>query len=224
MLTKKCVTCGEEKSLADGFHAHKDHSDGLASNCKECAIVRSNKWYRDNLDKTKAQRKEYREANAEKIREQKRRYYQKNKETVKAKANAYFKENHEERLEKKREYHHKNKERVNEQRRQWNRDNPERRREQRWEYKVQKKSQLGDLPKGYLDQLWEDQEGLCYYCQSDLKVTGKHVEHMIPLSRRGLHDLSNLCLSCPDCNLSKGTKTAAEFVIQLAKINRVAYN
>jgi len=210
MLTKLCVKCHEEKSRAD-FHKHSGNNDGLAYSCKECAKAKTKKWYQDNLDKTKLQRKQYRDANPELIREQKRQYYLRNKEAIKAKSLKYFQENHEARLEKKREYHHKNKERVNAKKRQWNRDNPERRREQRWKYKAQKKNQLGFIPEKFEDLLWEEQEGLCFYCQADLKLTGYHLDHMTPLSRRGLHDISNLCLACPDCNLSKGTKTVAEF-------------
>lgn len=58
----------------------------------------------------------------------------------------------------------------------------------------------------------------CYYC-SDPLDEGYHVEHKIPLSRpemkpdrfEGLHDFRNVRLSCPDCNLRKGTKTSEEF-------------
>ncbi len=207
---KICDTCKITKDLND-FHIHPRGVGGKSGTCKECAKSRSNKWYHDNLDRTKAQRKEYREANKGVVKAQKRRYYLKNKEIIKVKSNAYFKENHEDRLEKKRIYHHKNKERVNAKRRQWNRDNPERHNEQSRVYKAQKRNQLGSVPSDYLENLWIAQEGMCYYCQGDLGVLGKHVEHMVPLSRGGLHDISNLCLACPDCNLSKGIKTAEEF-------------
>ncbi len=35
---------------------------------------------------------------------------------------------------------------------------------------------------------------------------------MVPLSRGGTNGRENLCLSCPDCNLRKGTKTVNEFL------------
>ena len=67
------------------------------------------------------------------------------------------------------------------------------------------------LPKHYERGLYEAQHGLCYYCGASLKDAGQHLEHMTPLSRGGAHALENLVLSCQDCNLRKGTKTAKEF-------------
>ena len=49
----------------------------------------------------------------------------------------------------------------------------------------------------------------CAYC----KKTGVplEVEHIIPVVRRGSDRVSNLTMSCHDCNQKKGSKTAAEF-------------
>jgi len=52
----------------------------------------------------------------------------------------------------------------------------------------------------------------CYYCGRDLNLSGFHEEHRVPLSRGGTNDSHNLCLSCPSCNLRKGTKTEEEFL------------
>ena len=48
----------------------------------------------------------------------------------------------------------------------------------------------------------------CEYCQTAQRVMGQamHVEHITP---DGRDDLENLCLSCPNCNLSKGRATSA---------------
>jgi HNH endonuclease len=50
--------------------------------------------------------------------------------------------------------------------------------------------------------------GFCEYCQTAFRLTGQpmHVEHIIPDND---DSLSNLCLSCPTCNLSKGKATQA---------------
>jgi hypothetical protein len=58
--------------------------------------------------------------------------------------------------------------------------------------------------------LYATQGGRCYYCSVEIK-SGYHIEHMIPLSRGGRNDVSNICLACAPCNLSKHTKTAEEF-------------
>jgi hypothetical protein len=50
--------------------------------------------------------------------------------------------------------------------------------------------------------------GCCEYCQTCQKLTGQamHVEHIDP---GGGDAPDNLCLSCPNCNLSKSAATQA---------------
>ena len=54
----------------------------------------------------------------------------------------------------------------------------------------------------------ERADGCCEYCQTCQNVTGQamHVEHINP---EGGDHPDNLCLSCPNCNLSKFTATSA---------------
>jgi 5-methylcytosine-specific restriction endonuclease McrA len=49
----------------------------------------------------------------------------------------------------------------------------------------------------------------CAYCGSNEKLT---VDHVVPLSRGGTSDLSNLVPCCFSCNSSKGNKTANEWI------------
>lgn len=59
--------------------------------------------------------------------------------------------------------------------------------------------------------LYKDQDGRCLYCGCSI-AAGYHVDHMIPIARGGSNDPENLALACPGCNLSKGARTAAEFI------------
>jgi len=49
----------------------------------------------------------------------------------------------------------------------------------------------------------------CEYCQTSQDISGAqmHIEHIIPLSRGGTADESNLCLACAWCNSYKWTHT-----------------
>jgi 5-methylcytosine-specific restriction endonuclease McrA len=50
---------------------------------------------------------------------------------------------------------------------------------------------------------------LCAYCK---KYSESYdVEHIVPLSRGGLHDIENITVACPSCNRRKGNKTVEEF-------------
>lgn len=61
---------------------------------------------------------------------------------------------------------------------------------------------------------YDRQKGKCYYCGKKLG-TGKnayHVDHIIPLSRGGSNDISNLVIACPQCNVSKQDKLLHEWL------------
>lgn len=54
------------------------------------------------------------------------------------------------------------------------------------------------------------QNGLCYWCKKP--VTKYHVDHVIPLSRGGFDDPSNLVISCPVCNWRKNNKLPEQWL------------
>jgi 5-methylcytosine-specific restriction endonuclease McrA len=60
------------------------------------------------------------------------------------------------------------------------------------------------------------QEKLCYYCTTPLvKEDGTphfHIDHYVPVARDGRNDISNLVLSCPSCNISKGAEDGNYFI------------
>jgi hypothetical protein len=56
------------------------------------------------------------------------------------------------------------------------------------------------------------QEWRYYYCNTDVAAS-YHVDHMIPLVRGGSDWPANLVVvACPTCNISKGAKTAEEYL------------
>lgn len=65
---------------------------------------------------------------------------------------------------------------------------------------------------GWKRRQFDKQKGLCYYCGEGCEMRTMHQEHMTPLKRGGLHDVSNLVLSCKTCNFRKHTMTAEEFI------------
>ena len=53
------------------------------------------------------------------------------------------------------------------------------------------------------DQVFSRDQHRCTYCGSDGGGLSLHCDHVIPVSRGGSHDLSNLTTACQSCNTSK---------------------
>jgi len=65
----------------------------------------------------------------------------------------------------------------------------------------------GYLPEARIRSLLRVQEGRCFYCYASLiGHDGKnlfHRDHYEPLSKAGDHDVTNIVLACPKCNMVK---------------------
>ncbi len=80
------------------------------------------------------------------------------------------------------------------------------------------KAALGDYTAAQIQALLKKQKHCCYYAACGHVrfqcVKGRyiyHIDHVIPLSRGGSNDISNLVLACPTCNLRKNDKLPHEF-------------
>ena len=56
----------------------------------------------------------------------------------------------------------------------------------------------------YLDEIFERDKAHCYLCKGDVVRTEASLDHVIPLSRGGIHDPSNVRLAHRRCNSRKG--------------------
>lgn len=52
----------------------------------------------------------------------------------------------------------------------------------------------------------ELQNSKCTNCKTNLKKSGKHIDHIFPVALGGTSDPSNIQLLCPTCNRKKGAK------------------
>lgn len=56
--------------------------------------------------------------------------------------------------------------------------------------------------------------GCCNYCRTALAFDDRkswHVDHVVPISRGGPHEVSNLVIACARCNMSKGARLLSEW-------------
>lgn len=94
---------------------------------------------------------------------------------------------------------------------QWRKRNPEKVRAMDFNRRARELKAIGIVTVKVIKELYFEQSGLCAYC--GIRVFDDyHVDHMVPLVNGGSNLKENLCISCPDCNLSKNSKTMNEWI------------
>lgn len=68
--------------------------------------------------------------------------------------------------------------------------------------------------------LWRD-EHECQYCQSKLNESNQTLDHVLPVSRGGKHEWTNLVACCKGCNSRKADRTPDEAGMQLVREPRI---
>lgn len=207
MPDKQCRTCGKQKPLTD-FYKRKSSKDGVRSECKQCFLIASSNRYQNNREK----HAEYYQKNRDAISEKRKAYYLANKESLSEYFAAYRKDNRERIAEYRAQYNAANSEKRQIQRKRWADANPERKREHEQRRRT-KKLENGTfvVSEKFLRKLYSSP---CLTCGTTIGITADHV---IPISRGGVHSEGNLMPLCQSCNSSKKQFFLMEWRI---KINR----
>lgn len=204
MESKVCSKCGEVKPICE-FSKCAKHRDGLHYWCKPCCNSYHRAWYSRNTDHVRAESEKWRQLNPERNKEIKAEWYAGNRERMQEKSLIYYREHREEIRVKSRVWYEQNKEKALAACRVWRKNNPESRKASEARRRTNKISNTSvHYTADDLKRLFEAQTGCCY-CDADLSLS-YHVDHVIPLSRGGGNGADNICLACPECNMSKGNK------------------
>ncbi len=71
--------------------------------------------------------------------------------------------------------------------------------------------------------IYDRDKGRCYLCNKHLTLKEMHLDHIIPIRKGGGSEMTNLAVSCPTCNRSKGIKVGSIHFMKLAELKN-AYN
>lgn len=200
--SKSCSKCGEVKPLAQ-FGAKRGNRDGLNSRCKPCAQEdKRESWHRN------------REANLVKARAS----YLANREERIAKQAAWKKANPDRIRRYSQTWRERNPGRDTADTRAWIAANPERAAENFRRNTLKRRARKLAASIGPVDlaALWLTQGVNCPLCDKAIDRDVKYpdplsasVDHILPLSKGGAHEQSNLQWTHLVCNQKKGTSVPA---------------
>jgi hypothetical protein len=135
---KTCNKCKEEKELTE-FHKRSEMKDGLATICKACIKLKSQKWYQKNREKVLAKQKKYTAENREKIQKYKSQYRAENKEKIAEFHRGDYIKNKEKILARCRKYRKENKEKVIASGKRYRNENREKRKKYQRKYRKKRR-------------------------------------------------------------------------------------
>jgi 5-methylcytosine-specific restriction endonuclease McrA len=236
MAAKKCSRCGQFKPRSE-FTSHKQSKDGLQPACKPCcgkakraaywadpekARQRQRDYYNKNLDAVKASNKKSREKNREKLLEGKKAWYESVKDTpeFKAKQAAYIEATKERKRQYDKEYRRRPEvaDRLLSRAKRWAKNNPEKRAAVVRNYRDKRRAQEeSGVSTAELAEWTQRQKKVCYWCGGKC-AEDFHVDHYVPLSKGGPHELENLVIACAPCNLRKNAKDPLEFAQEVGRL------
>lgn len=157
--------------------------------CKSCqrASVRARR--ESDTEAARAYEAKWRMANPEKARESSAKWYSKNRERVTAK-NA--------------EWQEENREKVRAKSAKWQAANRDKSNAKTHRRRTRKTNAGGSFTASEWRKLCKRYDGRCLRCGEKTKLTADHV---IPVSKGGSSNISNIQPLCLSCNSSKGNKT-----------------
>ena len=189
---KDCVECGtsfKPNTSRQKYCSGKCSDKVYNRKRRESAREFSRQWRKDNAERAHATAKEYRETHKKEERARRRRWANtpKGREAMRAAARRHY--------EKKPEV-------------------AKARTEQR-----ARAYDEGDATPELIERKWLDGDQTCCVCGDLIDEAlpgddpmGRTIEHDLPISRGGRHDLDNIFFSHKRCNSSKGRRTIAEYL------------
>lgn len=191
---KRCPICGKRKATSE-FYRDKNRLDGFWVYCKSCEIKRRRKQYVIHSEQQKEYARNQRAVHPKQIRERVKRW----QTTYPERAN-----------ESARRWRTAHPKQMKKSLRKWQVAHPEKIAEYHNSRRAHKVNAEGN---GVTAEQWhnmkEDYNHICVYCAQKKPLI---MEHVVPLSRGGRHDIDNVIPACGSCNSKKHNSSLLMFL------------
>jgi 5-methylcytosine-specific restriction endonuclease McrA len=184
----------ERKKQADREYYQKNREKRKAA---------SRRWHQENRTQALEVASKWRAENREQLLESKRRWYQENREQVLEGCRAWYEENRERVAEYQRVWYGENRDKRLEQARIWAQDNPHLVRKYNATRRALKLDQFIEEVDPQV--VYQDHGGCCGICKEFIEGD-YHIDHIVPLSKGGMHGYINVQPAHPVCNMRKGAR------------------
>lgn len=204
---------------------------------REYNRIRMSEWRKKNPERWKELSRQHYQRNRENILKYLRSYYRANRNKFLENCKLAYAKNREAKKEYNRKYraerkndpeflkkirassrasYQKHKEKISAVHRNWRIKNPGKWRSLKMRRRALERGTAINPEKinDWMSEVLSRDSFICTYCKREFSTKFLHFDHIVPLSRGGCHSLENLCVSCPSCNLSKGSKLYHEWISQ----------
>ena len=191
---KTCVRC-KQSLPRDAFFSAKNRPDGKYPYCREC----NKAWLRERSTA---------DPTAEAARRTRKKAYDA----------AYHDKHKARKIEKVMARYYAKPDEIKARIKVWQQTNVERVRAYKASSKAKRRAACHDGISGPELLRWKKaQAKVCYWCAAKC-ARRYHVDHYRPLSKGGKHEVSNLVIACPTCNLRKHAKDPLAFANEVGRL------
>lgn len=201
---RSCTRCGEKKEWSEFYNLRRG-INGKTPACKTCMAALADKYRSENRDQVrkrgKESKKRKRAEDPQPDRDANRRWRLANKNKISIKQKKYYENN---------------KERLREAVRKYNAQHAAE--AKAWQQNYRARKRAGGSITGNDMRRVLTESALCFYCESPYTADRRPtVDHVVPLSKGGTNDLSNLVSCCRSCNSKKRARTLEEWEPAIGK-------
>jgi 5-methylcytosine-specific restriction endonuclease McrA len=195
-------------------HGHIEKRRVDNGSCLQCM----SQYYARNVTQERKRRADYCIKNEEEVRRYNANYYAQNLQRIQSNQAEYYRKNAKEICERISSYRVENANEVRQREANYRAKNPESFAAKQRRRRARKRGAEGTHTKDDVQRIFEAQSDSCAVCFKGLLWGSKnrrlawHVDHKIPLAKRGSDWPENLQILCYKCNISKGAKTMEEWL------------